>query len=80
MTEVLRRVMKYLVEGLVVGFAAYLIAGGSKKRLDVDEIMMIGLTAAAVFTILDMFAPNIAIATRAGTGLGMGLNLSGFPL
>jgi DNA-binding Lrp family transcriptional regulator len=80
MTEVLRRVMKYLVEGIVVGFAAYLIAGGNKKKLDVEEVLMIGLTAAAVFAVLDMFSPGIAVATRTGAGLGMGANLVGFPM
>ena len=48
--ELLKRAIKYLVEGLMVALAAYAIP---KKALNVEEIALIALTAAATFSILD---------------------------
>ena len=42
--ELVRRAVKYLVEGIMVAIAAYAIP---KKSLNVDEVMLIALTAAA---------------------------------
>ena len=41
--------------------------------------MIIALTAAAVFSILDILAPAISSGARQGTGLGVGFKLMGFP-
>lgn len=76
-TEVLRRAAKYLVEGGAVALAAYYIPQGRKLRL--EEVAMIALTAAAVFAILEMYTPDISAAARAGTGFGIGANIAGFP-
>jgi len=76
--EVIKRAVKYLVEGFAVAVAAYYIPKGNKK-LEIEEITLIAVTAAATFAVLDMYAPSIGSAARQGTGFGIGANLSGFP-
>lgn len=75
-TELLRRVVKYLVEGVMVALAAYSIP---KKSLNLDEVALIALTAAATFAILDTYVPSMAVSARSGAGFGIGANLVGFP-
>ena len=72
--ELLMRIFKYIFEGLVVSIAAYLIPG---KKLGVEEIITIGIVAAATFSVLDLFAPSISSSVRTGAGLGIGVNLVG---
>jgi len=74
--ELVRRVVKYVVEGLKVAIAAYAIP---KRSLHLDEVMLIALTAAATFSILDTYVPSMAVSARSGAGFGMGANLVGFP-
>ena len=76
MQELLKRAIKYLVEGLAVGICAMLIP---KKQLSVEEIVIIALTAAATFAILDTYIPSMAVSARSGAGFGIGANLVGFP-
>jgi hypothetical protein len=73
--EILKRAIKYLVEGLMIAIAAFAIP---KKSLDVEEIAILALVAAATFSILDTYLPTIAGSARQGTGLGIGFGLSGF--
>jgi ABC-type Co2+ transport system permease subunit len=73
--ELVKRMIKYLVEGLMVAIAAYAIP---KKSLNIEEIVLLALTAAATFSILDTYIPSMGVSARQGTGLGIGLNLSGF--
>ncbi len=74
--ELVQRVVKYLVEGLMVALASYAIP---KKSLKLDEIALIALVAAATFSILDTYLPSMAESARSGAGLGIGANLVGFP-
>jgi len=74
--ELLRRVVKYMVEGVMVAIAAYAIP---KKSLNLDEVLLIALTAAATFSILDTYVPSMAVSARSGAGFGIGANLVGFP-
>uniref|UniRef100_A0A6C0CT07 Uncharacterized protein n=1 Tax=viral metagenome TaxID=1070528 RepID=A0A6C0CT07_9ZZZZ len=74
--ELLKRAIKYLVEGLMVAIAAFAIP---KRSLNLDEIALIALTAAATFSILDTYLPSMAVNARSGAGLGIGANLVGFP-
>jgi ABC-type Co2+ transport system permease subunit len=74
--ELVKRVVKYLVEGLMVAIAAYAIP---KRSLNIEEIVLLALTAAATFSILDTYVPSIAVTTRSGAGFGIGANLVGFP-
>uniref|UniRef100_A0A6C0LF63 Uncharacterized protein n=1 Tax=viral metagenome TaxID=1070528 RepID=A0A6C0LF63_9ZZZZ len=74
--EFVKRIIKYLVEGLMVAIAAYAIP---KRSLNIEEICMLALTAAATFAILDTYIPTVGVTTRAGAGFGIGANLVGFP-
>ena len=75
-SELVRRVIKYIVEGLMVAIAAYAIP---KRSLNLEEIGCIALTAAATFSILDTYIPAMGASTRTGAGLGVGFGLVGFP-
>ena len=74
--ELVKRIIKYLVEGLMVAIAAYAIP---KQSLKIDEIVLLALTAAATFSILDTYIPSIGVTARSGAGFGIGANLVGFP-
>ena len=74
--ELVRRIVKYVVEGIMVAIAAYAIP---KHSMKLDEVMLIPLTAAATFSILDTYVPSMAVSARSGAGFGMGANLVGFP-
>lgn len=74
--ELVKRIVKYLVEGLMVAIAAYAIP---KRSLNVEEIILIALTAAATFSILDTYVPAMGGSARNGAGFGIGANLVRFP-
>ena len=76
LAEIIKRVIKYLVEGLVVALAAFFIP---QKKMDMGEIVIIAFTAATTFALLDSFSPSIGVTARSGAGYGIGLNLVGFP-
>lgn len=67
--EILIRVLKYLVEGIGVAVAAFYI---SKKKINMSEIVGIGITAASIFSILDLVSPAVSAGARFGTGFGIG--------
>jgi hypothetical protein len=69
--EILTRALKYLMEGLAVGLACYF------SKLKIDEIIIIAVTAAATFAILDMYTPQVSDAARLGTGFGIGSKFAG---
>lgn len=74
--ELVKRIIKYLVEGLMVAIAAYAIP---KRSLNIEEIILIALTAAATFSILDTYVPSMGASARGGAGFGIGANLVRFP-
>lgn len=74
--ELVKRIIKYLVEGLMVAIAAYAIP---KRSLNIEEIVLIALTAAATFSILDTYIPSMGVSARSGAGFGVGANLVRFP-
>ena len=75
-SELIKRIIKYLVEGLMVAIAAYAIP---KRSLNLEEIALIALTAAATFSILDTYVPSMGVSARTGAGFGVGMNLVKFP-
>jgi hypothetical protein len=75
-SELLKRAIKYIVEGIMVAIAAFAIP---KKQLNVEEVVIIALTAAATFSVLDVFVPSMASSARGGAGFGIGANLVWFP-
>ena len=74
--ELVKRIIKYLVEGFMVAIAAYAIP---KRSLNVEEILLIALTAAATFSILDTYIPAMGSSARTGAGFGIGANMVKFP-
>ena len=74
--ELIKRIIKYIVEGLMIAVAAYVIP---KRSLNLEEIACLALTAAATFAILDTYIPSMGVSARSGAGFGMGANLVGFP-
>jgi ABC-type Co2+ transport system permease subunit len=74
--EFVKKIIKYLVEGLMVAIACYAIP---KRSLNIEEIVFIALTAAATFSILDMYIPSMGVGARSGAGFGIGANLVKFP-
>jgi ABC-type Co2+ transport system permease subunit len=75
-SELVKRIIKYLVEGLMVAIAAFAIP---KRSLNIEEIVLIALTAAATFSILDTYIPSMGMSARTGTGFGIGANLVRWP-
>jgi len=75
-TELVKRIVKYLIEGLMVAIAAFALP---KKSLNMEEIILLALTAAATFAILDTYIPSMGVSARTGAGFGIGANLVGFP-
>lgn len=69
----LQKLIKYVLEGLAVAVAAFYIP---QRNIDLKEVAIIGLTAAAVFAILDHFAPSVAAGARHGSGFGIGYNIA----
>jgi hypothetical protein len=61
--EIFTRIVKYLLEGLAVGIVAYALPS---KSLSFEEILLLALTAAAIFAILDLLAPAIGVGARQG--------------
>jgi len=74
--EIIKRIVKYLIEGLMVAIAAYAIP---KKTMNIEEISLLALVAAATFSILDTYLPSMGVSARTGAGFGIGANMVGFP-
>ena len=75
-TELITRIIKYLIQGFMVAVAAFAIP---KRSLNLEEIGFIALTAAATFAILDTYLPSMGVSARSGAGLVIGLNMVKFP-
>jgi hypothetical protein len=68
----LSNLVKYALEGLAVAVAAFYIP---RKNMNLKDIALIALTAAATFAVLDMFSPFVSVSARQGAGFGVGYNL-----
>ena len=78
------KIVKYLIEGIAVSLVGMILlmnknGGKGNYTTQAMEIIAMGVSAAAVFAILDTFAPSISMSTRQGAGFGLGANLVGFP-
>ena len=74
---VLSLLLKYLFEGLAVAIAAFVIP---KSKLKIEEIILVGLTAMAIFALLDIFTPHVGHGVRHGAGFGIGYKQFGLGL
>jgi hypothetical protein len=70
----MQNILKYLLEGLAIALAIYLV----NKNIKPKEIIMISLVGAVTFAILDLFAPNVGSGARLGAGFGLGAKHVGF--
>jgi hypothetical protein len=70
-SEILSRALKYLIEGLAVGLCCYFL----QQKL--DHIIIIAITAATSFAILDMYSPRIGESLRFGLGASLGTQYLG---
>lgn len=73
--EAFKRLIRYVLEGLCVGLAVNLV---SQKKISLNEVVLIGITASAVLSVLDTFAPAISSGARQGAGYGLGLGTVGY--
>ena len=73
--EVLRRAVKYMIEGFAVALAAFYIP---RRTMNVREITTIAITASATFAIMDVLSPKIGEHVRTGMGIGIGFGQVGF--
>ena len=71
--EVVKRMIKYLVQGLAVGFSMMII----QKNVKISEAVLVGLVAAAVFSILDIYSPSVSSGTKLGAGFALGSRMVG---
>lgn len=67
-----KALFKYVLEGLAVGIVAKITLG---DRITQEEVLMLALTASAVFAILDAISPATALGARVGTGIALGTEL-----
>ena len=70
----LQALIKYLLEGVAVAVAAFYL---TSKKQSIQEVLILGLVAAATFLILDQFAPLVGAGARHGSGFGIGFGLVG---
>ena len=75
--DTVAKLIKYLLEGLAVGLVAWVLP---KSKLQPSEILVIAISAACVFSILDLLSPSFSHGARSGVGLGAGFQLVGFPM
>jgi hypothetical protein len=74
--ELIKRTIKYLIEGLMVSIAAFAIP---KRSLNFEEIIALALTSAATFAILDTYIPSMSVPVKQSAAMGIGFNLVNFP-
>ena len=66
------RLIKYLIEGVAVAVVAYYIPA---RNVNMEEVFMIGVTAAVTLAVLDEFSPMASMGARQGAGWAIGSNL-----
>ena len=70
--DILKKLLKYIIEGLVVAIAGYYIPA---KKPEISELIIIALVAASTFAILEVYMPDAYMASRLGFGFQTGRNL-----
>ena len=67
--ELCKKVVKYILEGLVVSIACLLIP---KAKPDFEAIIALGLVASATFAVIDTLMPSLNFPLKFGVGFGIG--------
>ena len=68
----IKNLILYIIEGLAVAIAAYVIPN---RRTKANEVAVIALIASLSFFILDVFSESVGTGSRLGAGFGIGYNL-----
>jgi ABC-type Co2+ transport system permease subunit len=61
--EMTIRIIKYTIVGIIVSVAAFYIP---KKQISIEEVVTIGMIAAATFSVIDLFSPSVTTTERFG--------------
>lgn len=77
--NIFRKILRYSLEGLAVSTAAYGLpkmirrdGGDGFHKSDFWMIVKIGFLVAAIFALLDIYAPKVGIGSRIGAGIAIG--------
>lgn len=68
----INNLVKYLIQGIAVAVAAYVIPN---RRTNYREVFVISVVAALTFFTLDIFTDDISKGAKFGAGFGVGLSL-----
>jgi hypothetical protein len=68
----IKNLVLYIIEGLAVAIAAYVIPN---RRTKMNEVAVIALIASLSFFVLDVFSESVGTGSRLGAGFGIGYNL-----
>lgn len=68
----IRTLVRYIVEGVAVAIAAYVIPS---RRTQFNEVLAISIISALTLFVLDVFSIMVGQGTRLGAGFGIGMNL-----
>ena len=74
--ELCKRVVKYVLQGLVIAIAAILLP---KQKPDFEAVLALALVAAATFAIIDTMMPSLTMPVQLGVGVGLGAKLVSWP-
>lgn len=66
---------KYFLEGAAVALVAHYLPS---RKIAMQELLMLALTAALTFWLLDTFAPSVGQGARLGAGFGIGAGQVGW--
>ena len=75
MHNVLNKLHIYLLEGVAIGLVVCVIP---QRKVNLNELLMISLSGAAMALILDLYSPQVGSSFRTGAGFGIGANHVGF--
>ena len=68
----IHNIIIYIIEGLAVAIAAFVIPN---RRTKMNEVIVLSVIAALSFFILDLFSNQVGMGSRLGAGFGIGYNL-----
>lgn len=69
--ELLKRAVKYAIQGIAVALVAYMLFK-NRMKLSTKDILILAGTAALTFAILDTFVPTVSLGAKLGAGFGLG--------
>lgn len=65
----LKNIIKYIIQGIVVGIAAYILPN---RKINMKEVLIIACISSLTFFILDIFTNDI-LSESAIIGVGVGI-------